>query len=120
LSNDRSGGVPYALNLGLDYYGYRALGSGPSAATLAAVVNIGVPFSFLRPIRLSDRLGLKLRVQPEAAVSVPFISSPLAVRGSFTEVGGLSLEVDPIEYRTGAEDVHQRKIPGLPSPPGKP
>ena len=120
LSNERSGGIPYALNLGLDCYGYRAFGSGSSAATLAAVVNIGVPFSFLSPIRLSDRLGLKLQVQPEVAVSVPFVSSPLAVKGSFSEVEGLSFEVDPIDYRTGAEDVHQRKIPGLPSTTGKP
>jgi hypothetical protein len=119
LSNDRSGGIPYAVNLGIDCYGYRALGSGPSGATLAAVVNIGVPFSFVRPIRLGDRLGLKLRVQPEAAVSVPFMSSPSGVKGSFSEIEGLSLEVDPIDYRTGAEDVHQRKIPGLPSTPGK-
>ena len=33
--------------------------------------------------------------------------------GSFTEVTGLELEIPPIEYRGGAEDITVRKIPGL-------
>ena len=33
--------------------------------------------------------------------------------GAFTEVSGLELEIPPIEYRTGAEDITVRKIPGL-------
>jgi phage tail-like protein len=36
-----------------------------------------------------------------------------AVSGAFTEVTGLELELPPIEYRGGAEDITVRKIPGL-------
>ena len=36
-----------------------------------------------------------------------------AVSGAFTEVTGLELEIPPIEYRGGAEDITVRKIPGL-------
>lgn len=36
-----------------------------------------------------------------------------SVRGSFSEVSGLGVEIEPIEYRTGAEDITLRKIPGL-------
>jgi len=36
-----------------------------------------------------------------------------AVRGSFTEVSGLEVEVPPIEYRNGSENITVRKIPGL-------
>lgn len=36
-----------------------------------------------------------------------------AVKGAFTEVTGLELEIPPIEYRTGAEDITVRKVPGL-------
>lgn len=31
----------------------------------------------------------------------------------FSEASGLSSETDPIEYRTGAEDITVRKLPGL-------
>lgn len=37
----------------------------------------------------------------------------IAVSGSFTEVSGLELEIPPIEYRNGSEDITVRKIPGL-------
>ncbi|AQA15841.1 phage tail protein [Streptomyces samsunensis] len=37
----------------------------------------------------------------------------LAVSGSFTEASGLELEIPPIEYRNGSEDITVRKIPGL-------
>lgn len=37
----------------------------------------------------------------------------LAVRGSFAEVSGLDVEITPIEYRNGPEDITVRKIPGL-------
>ena len=33
--------------------------------------------------------------------------------GSFSEVSGLEVEVPPILYRNGSEDITQRKIPGL-------
>lgn len=33
--------------------------------------------------------------------------------GSFTELSGLDLEPDPIEYRGGSEDITPRKIPGM-------
>lgn len=36
-----------------------------------------------------------------------------AVRGAFAEVSGLDVEVAPIEYRNGSEDMRVRKIPGL-------
>jgi phage tail-like protein len=36
-----------------------------------------------------------------------------AVSGSFSEVSGLEVEVPPILYRNGSEDITQRKIPGL-------
>ena len=32
---------------------------------------------------------------------------------SFSEVSGLDAEIEPIEYRTGDEDITVRKIPGL-------
>jgi phage tail-like protein len=35
------------------------------------------------------------------------------VRGSFTEVSGLEVELDVIEYRNGSEEITVRKIPGL-------
>lgn len=36
-----------------------------------------------------------------------------AVSGSFTEVSGLEVSIDFIEYRNGSEDITPRKIPGL-------
>lgn len=36
-----------------------------------------------------------------------------AVKGSFAEVSGLEVEVSPIDYRNGSEDIRVRKIPGL-------
>ena len=36
-----------------------------------------------------------------------------AVKGSFMEVSGLGVEIPPIEYRNGSEDITMRKIPGL-------
>lgn len=36
-----------------------------------------------------------------------------AVKGSFMEVSGLGVELAPIEYRNGSEDITVRKIPGL-------
>lgn len=36
-----------------------------------------------------------------------------AVRGSFAEVSGLEVAIDPIEYRNGSEDITVRKLPGL-------
>jgi phage tail-like protein len=36
-----------------------------------------------------------------------------AVSGSFTEIGGLDVEIKPIEYRNGSEGLTVRKIPGL-------
>jgi phage tail-like protein len=34
-------------------------------------------------------------------------------KGSFSEASGLEVEVPPIEYRNGSEDITVRKIPGL-------
>ena len=36
-----------------------------------------------------------------------------AVTGAFMEVSGIETELAPIDYRTGSEDIHVRKIPGL-------
>jgi phage tail-like protein len=36
-----------------------------------------------------------------------------AVKGSFAEASGLEVDITPIEYRNGAEDITMRKIPGL-------
>jgi phage tail-like protein len=36
-----------------------------------------------------------------------------AIRGSFAEVSGLDVEITPIEYRNGSEDMTVRKLPGL-------
>jgi phage tail-like protein len=47
-------------------------------------------------------------------VVIPGISEDgKAVRGAFSEVSGLGVEIDPIEYRTGAEANRVRKLPGL-------
>ena len=35
------------------------------------------------------------------------------IRGAFAEVSGLDVEISPIEYRTGVEDITVRKLPGL-------
>ena len=36
-----------------------------------------------------------------------------SVKGSFSEVYGLEVEMDVIEYRNGSEDITVRKLPGL-------
>jgi phage tail-like protein len=36
-----------------------------------------------------------------------------ASKGAFSEVTGLDMEVAPFDYRTGAEDIVMRKLPGL-------
>ncbi len=36
-----------------------------------------------------------------------------AIQGSFAEVSGLDVEIAPIEYRNGSEDLTVRKLPGL-------
>jgi len=36
-----------------------------------------------------------------------------AVKGSFSEVHGLDVELDVIDYRNGSEDITVRKLPGL-------
>jgi phage tail-like protein len=36
-----------------------------------------------------------------------------AVSGSFSEVSGLEVEIPPILYRNGSEEIRNRKIPGL-------
>ena len=38
---------------------------------------------------------------------------PRSTRGAFSEVSGLGVEITPIEYRTGAEDISVRKLPGM-------
>lgn len=36
-----------------------------------------------------------------------------SVKGSFSEVSGLEVEMEVIEYRNGSEDITVRKLPGL-------
>ena len=36
-----------------------------------------------------------------------------AAKGAFSEVTGLDMEISPIDYRTGPEDIVARKLPGL-------
>jgi phage tail-like protein len=36
-----------------------------------------------------------------------------SISASFSEVSGLDIEITPIEYRNGSEDITVRKIPGL-------
>ncbi len=36
-----------------------------------------------------------------------------AVKGSFSEASGLEVDIQPIEYRNGTEDITVRKLPGL-------
>jgi phage tail-like protein len=36
-----------------------------------------------------------------------------AVSGSFNEASGLEVNMEPIEYRNGSEDITPRKLPGL-------
>jgi phage tail-like protein len=36
-----------------------------------------------------------------------------AVKGSFSEASGLEVDIQPIEYRNGSEDITVRKLPGL-------
>ncbi len=44
---------------------------------------------------------------------VSFGPDPSEIVGSFSEVSGLGVEIEPIEYRNGSEDITVRKIPGL-------
>ena len=58
------------------------------------------------------------RADPYSAFSFEVVVNGIsddgkAVKGSFMEVTGLGVEVVPIEYRNGSEDITVRKIPGL-------
>jgi phage tail-like protein len=58
------------------------------------------------------------RDDPYAAFNFELIvtgisNDPTAVKGSFMEVSGLGVEITPIEYRVGSEDITVRKLPGL-------
>ena len=45
-------------------------------------------------------------------IEVSGISDGATARGSFSEISGLEVEIDVIEYRTGTEDITVRKLPG--------
>lgn len=51
------------------------------------------------------------RDDPFAAFN--FIVDIGGMRAGFSEVGGLTTETDPVEYREGSDDTTVRKIPGL-------
>ena len=44
---------------------------------------------------------------------VSFGPDPSSIVGSFAEVSGLGVEIEPIEYRNGSEVTTVRKLPGL-------
>jgi phage tail-like protein len=46
-------------------------------------------------------------------LTVNGINDGTTVKGSFMEVSGLGVEIPPIEYRNGSEDITVRKIQGL-------
>ena len=46
-------------------------------------------------------------------VSILGLGSKDLVKASFSEVSGLEVALDPIDYRTGSEDIRARKLPGL-------
>jgi hypothetical protein len=113
LSNERPKTIPYAANLGFDYYGYNGFknsegGRSPSASALSAVLNIGVPLNFHTPIKLGDKLYYNLRLQPAVAFNFQ-IAGSAGYRASFSETAGLSMEVDAIDYRSGTEGRYKSK-----------
>lgn len=60
----------------------------------------------------------KKRPEPYAAHNFQIVVSGISddgstVSGAFTEIGGLEVELKPIEYRNGNEDITVRKVPGL-------
>src|SRR5216683_6688805 len=59
-----------------------------------------------------------IRDDPYAAYNFQVIVTNIsndgkAVSGSFSEVSGLEVEIPPIMYRNGSEEIRHRKIPGL-------
>ena len=50
---------------------------------------------------------------PQYNFLVDFGLPPDEPVGSFSEVSGLGVEIEPIEYRNGSEDITVRKLPGL-------
>jgi phage tail-like protein len=63
-------------------------------------------------------MALTFRPDPYGAYNFQVIVNGIsddgeAVRGSFMECSGLEVELSPIDYRTGSEDIVVRKIPGL-------
>jgi phage tail-like protein len=63
-------------------------------------------------------MALVYRDDPYAAYNFEIVINGVsddgrAVRGSFSEVSGLEVDMAPIEYRTGTEDITMRKQPGL-------
>lgn len=46
-------------------------------------------------------------------IEVQGISDGATARGSFSEITGLGVDIDVIEYRVGTEDITVRKMPGL-------
>jgi phage tail-like protein len=63
-------------------------------------------------------MPLVFREDPYAAYNFELVVTGIsddgrAVKGSFAEVSGLEVDLAPIEYRNGSEDITVRKIPGL-------
>src|SRR4026208_1991435 len=76
-------------------------------------------FALRVPCRLPQRQERRmavLRDDPYSSLSFLVVINGIlddgrSVRGSFAEVSGLDVEVAPIEYRNGSEDITVRKIP---------
>jgi len=63
-------------------------------------------------------MPLVYRDDPYAAYNFELVVTGIsddgrAVKGSFAEVSGLEVDLTPIEYRNGSEDITVRMIPGL-------
>jgi len=63
-------------------------------------------------------MALIYRDDPYAAFNFELVLTGIsddgrAVKGSFSEVSGLEVDLTPIEYRNGSEDITVRKMPGL-------
>ncbi len=63
-------------------------------------------------------MALVFRDDPYAAYNFELVITGIsddgrAVKGSFSEVSGLEVDLPPIEYRAGSEDTTPRKVQGL-------
>jgi len=63
-------------------------------------------------------MALVYREDPYASYNFELVLTGISddgkvVKGSFSEVSGLEVDIAPIDYRNGSEDIVVRKVPGL-------